>query len=213
MAWPEPIPADDLPPELAIGEQPFADDMLDLAIGAGDGAEVPDFPVLEEISRWQVDDDETAEWALRKLRATADELDRRRLQKEAWQERIEEWWRRASKPLQARRDFFEGALRDYMRRRREADPQVKSVALPSGIIGSRASKAKLRVVDEEALISWAKANSLSSLVRVREEVNRSALPGLPFRDRDGRPVDPVTGEFVPGLVLEPSDVAYWVKPS
>lgn len=124
---------------------------------------------LRSTLRWRVTDDPDAEWAMRKLAAVERERDDVREQAQLWRDEISRWERERCRPLDARAAFFEGALIDYLRELRDADPAVKSRKLPSGTISSRSSGAKVVIADADAVIAWAEAtldgDDLAAVVR------------------------------------------------
>src|SRR5437879_3345394 len=82
--------------------------------------------------RWRVEDDNAAEWAMRKLAETSRLLRNLTEQRAEWVDRIDSWHRQAAKPLERREAFFTFHLEDYALRRREADPTKRTLVLPSG---------------------------------------------------------------------------------
>lgn len=156
-----------LPPELALagGAEPLPEEAL-AQLDAEEGA--TDAALAEVVQTWRVDDDRLAEWAARKLTAVEREWSTIEEQAEGWVDEITRWRAERLRPLEARRRFFEGALTDYLRRRREEDPTVKTITLPSATLKSSARKAQAVVVDEAAVIAWAlaalEADDLATLV-------------------------------------------------
>lgn len=137
-----------LPPELALDEAPFDVDELE------NYDEDRDVPADHPARSWRIEDDGAAEWAMRNLvarRQTIDELARRR---DDWMARIDAWFAQASKGPARSAVFFEGALGDYQRRRREADEEAKSLVLPSGRITSTGTGGKATVENEEEVLTW-----------------------------------------------------------
>lgn len=188
MALTDPNP---LPPALAFpaGEEPitesdleaFVADVLQLAEDAaldpeavvGQIAEAREAGQVENLrpaERWRIEDDGAAEWALRHLVRIEAEEQEIAAQAAAWVAEIQRWAQERSKPLAARRAFFEGAALDYLRRLREEDPKIKSRKLPSGTIKSSASGAKVGIADEDAVVAWARehleGDELAAVVKV-----------------------------------------------
>lgn len=191
MALTEPNP---LPPALAFpaGEEPiseaalegFVADVLQLAEEAAVDLEaaveqVTQTPEASKAAHWRIEDDGAAEWALRHLaRIEAEEAEIAE-QAAAWVAEIQRWAEERSKPLIARRAFFEGAAADYLRRLREQDPKIKSRKLPSGTIKSTGSGAKVAIADEAAVIAWARehleGDELAAVVKITEKAMVSEL--------------------------------------
>lgn len=159
-----------IPPELAVADEPFDLDTLDLTI-AVDRQELADHVVLpsdrgedlqtahaeiEAVRRWHVEDDGAAEWAMRHLAA----IDRERAaiaeQANLWYERIREWEGAEFDRLSPRAKFFVNRLSEYALRVRADDPKRATISLPSGKISTRAAKAPtVEIEDEEAVLKWA----------------------------------------------------------
>lgn len=190
MALLDPVP---LPPELAA-PTPDADSWVDwvvayaleLADDAGvdvtvpaadlaDPASEPDDPALPEAARrWRITDDGSAEWAMRHVAGAEADLERLGAQAADWAERISEWFRHQSKPLLAKRAFFQAHLERYALEVRAADPKRKSVVLPSGVVKTHASSPRVQVADPEAALAWAREHDPAA-VKVVEDVLVSKL--------------------------------------
>lgn len=175
----DPLPAP-MPADFAMEAPPLTDADLDAFLAYVDQAEADDLPAvragsvvatLDEASanpgpfaehvraavpayRFSVDDDETAEWALRRLaeyEATLADLAEKR---DAWMRRIGEWFDQASRQPARRARFFTEHLEDYGRRHREANPKVATIHLPSGQIKTSKSSPAAEVVDDGAVADW-----------------------------------------------------------
>lgn len=118
-----------------------------------------DDPPGEARSRWQVDNDGGAEWAMRHVVEADDALRQLRWQADDWMARIEAWFAHRAKPLVARREFFAGHLERYaLAVREQTNGKTKTVTLPSGKVTTTGSSAKATVADEAAVVAWADEN-------------------------------------------------------
>ncbi len=173
---------------------------------AGDTETMP--PWVEDetlpapVGTWSVQSYGEAEWACAKVAAVDAELARINQQYQEWLERLNDWRNDAVKPLQERREFFAGRLSDYLRRLREENPRKKSLPLPSGKVSSHRQQPRAVVVDEVAVIKWARASDHAELIRVVESVRVDDLRKLVKVDGE-KVVDPSTGDVLPGVVVEP----------
>ncbi len=149
---------------------------------------------------WAIDCYGEAEWACAKVAAVDAELARIDQQYHEWLERLYAWHNEAIRPLEERREFFANHLGDYLRRLREADPRTKSLALPSGKVASRVTPARPVVVDEAAVIDWARASD-HDVVKVVESVRLAELRKVVVVDGE-KVVDPSTGDVLPGVAVE-----------
>lgn len=159
---------------------------------------------------WQIEDDATAEWALRMLLPARQELHDLEAQLAEWTEQLDAWMAGASAEALRRAQFFTHHLTDYALRRREATGQA-SVKLPSGTLATRRPEAPKVVVDDEpGLALWLQENApedkLPALVEWRPKVFAKPLADLVtvVAAEDGSlAVVNADGEPVPGVHAEP----------
>lgn len=126
---------------------------------------------LEEYeAHFRVDDDSQATWAMKKLREKVLKIrENERIAKEQL-DVIAEWLKDVNSALERDAAFFEGHLKDYMRRERN---NRKSIKLPWGTLKSTAST-KIEV--EPEFISWAQENDRDDLLRYpAPEPNKTAI--------------------------------------
>ena len=117
---------------------------------------------------WRISGVETAEWSLGKLATAEASLAQLNVQKRSWEQMLDRWWKQVSEPIQRTATFFRMQLEDYALREREQSPRdrrgqptIKSVALPSGVIQTRASAERFGVQSEIAVINWARGVRVS----------------------------------------------------
>lgn len=193
MALLDPVP---LPPELAA-PTPDADEWahaviqyaaelaeaegLDADAVAADLVANPDGHIKQDdpgpvgqAARWYITGDGSAEWAMRHVAEAEAELDRLGAQAADWAERINAWFQHQAKPALAKRAFFQAHLERYALEVRAADPKRKSVVLPSGVVKTHSSSARVQVADAEQALAWAKAHDPDA-VKVAEDVLVSKL--------------------------------------
>lgn len=163
-----PLPDPDLiPPELALDTPPVTDaEVAELVAMAAelalDPEQLPDLTDTVDGSpaRWRIEDDGAAEWAARKYAAAMAELEPIDQARARWVARIDTWYEQTAGPVLGTAAFFEGHLRDYVRRIRAASAgDIKSVRLPSARLWSRGSDTpKVVVTDKERAATWAEAH-------------------------------------------------------
>lgn len=156
-------------PDFLDTAPPLTDEQLDEFFGwEADGGpgqdQSPDRPAA---ARWQVNDRQGAEWAMRKLATAQGEAQGNEMLAQHWKAQVDAWLTQANADAERRIRFFDGALCDYLRRLREEDPKHKSERLPSGDIVSRTVPARPAVTDDERFLLWAK-DHLAAAVRVKE---------------------------------------------
>lgn len=134
-----------------------------------------------ERESWRIEDERAAEWVMRKLsrfRAREQELTELRVE---YQAQLEDWWQDATRGLAGDIKWATGALMDWAARRRDEDPEAKSIALPSGRVATRWVGERARAVDPSALaesLARARHPDYDKVVRAKVEVDANALNAL-----------------------------------
>ncbi len=162
---------------------------------------VDDETLLDAEESWSISSYGEAEWSMAKVSTVDAELARIDQQYEEWLQRLDNWRNAAVRPLQERREFFVGHLSDYLRRLRQENPRKKSLPLPSGKVSSRHQQPRAVIVDEAAVIEWARASDHAEVIRVVESVRLDDLRKLVKVDGE-KVVDPSTGDVLPGVAVE-----------
>jgi len=183
---------------------------LESYLSGFDPAELdPDAP-----EKFKVEDDASAEWAMKKLR----QLRRRqRTNSEIAEEearRLQEWLDAVNKPINQSALFFEGLLIDYaMRCRENSEDQRKTISLPAGKIATRSPAPKWDI-DAEVFLPWARLNN-PELIRVKEEpalqVIKDEFAGFPVVSHESI-VFTEDGEIVPGIIVREQDISITITP-
>lgn len=161
--------------------------------------------------------DKIASWAFRRLWLI--EQEKKRLTQSALEEtrRIEKWLDDAIRPLASDEAFFKGALTEYLRHirtERKEDPEnpkTKSYKLPTGTIEGRRPPERIEVLDETKFIDWALANGHKELVRIKREVDKTAIKKATVA-KDGVSVI-IEGERVPFVEAKRGDERFDAKPA
>lgn len=178
-------------------------------VPAPEGA--PD-PLDDDAPLWEIESDDAACWALRKVGRAHRELMRLQQVAEYEVDGIQQWLDEASSPLARTVGFFEGKLIAYRRRLEDENPDLPlTYKLPGGDITRRAGRARTVVVDEEAFTSWA-LEEAPDAVAVKPLTSKLLGKESPFDVTDtGAVVDRRTGELVPGVQVSPGSPTYGVK--
>jgi len=160
---------------------------------------------------FKIDNDDKAEWAVRKIKQARQNIERRKAFVQAEIERLQAWQWMLDERDQTTIDWMIGMLAPYFESLRPRLGKRKSYPLPSGILQVRSTPIQYTRNDDE-LLSYARQ---IGLVRVKEtpdwaEIKRRLRPA---GDRPGDPVvDVETGEIVPGVtVQEPEREVFSVK--
>ncbi len=226
-----PIDDDDLATLVQILADQADDDGTDVAtvvdsvIGGMDttdtGPSVPEIAV-----GYRLPDLGAAEWAMRKMREAHEHLTAVEAQAMQWAREVADYAERESRAAAATATYMAGLLEDYTRRRRDEDPNVKTVRLLSGVVETTAHKASVEVVDEAALVEWAREHAPTAVVEVpvSYKVPAAAVKALGsivedhHQEAEDGPVVTVRsfvtagGEKVPGVEVKAPRLAVRVKP-
>lgn len=150
--------------------------------------------------RFVVDDEDKANWAMRKLarlrRRQAANVETANKERA----RIDEWVTSENDTLERQAQFFEALLIEFHLGELGRDPKRKTIKLPTGIIESRARQAQVDV-DIEAFIEWARKER-PEFIRTKFEVEKAAVKEAAVKD----------GEVLPHVTVTPLDRSFTVKP-
>ncbi len=144
-------------------------------------------------------------WAVERLGEAQAEIAENEALKVQAIARIEARVAKLNETVRAAAARLEDHVRAYMTMHRDelVRGKKKSRSFPSGTVGWRMKPARLVVVDEAALLAWAKSQPVEEdLVRVKYEVNKKALD-VAFAS---------TGEVPPGCNVQSEEETPYVKP-
>ena len=150
------------------------------------------YPEHIEQESFQVTDQQSAEWTVRKI---AEHRRRQREVDELYQAelyRLKKWMEKETEKEQNSILHLENLLMPW------AQEQGKSVSLPSGRVRFRKVPDKF-IYDDRAVIEWAKAN-LPEAVRIKEEPDKATIKAHVK----------ATGELPDGLTIEPQEPKFEV---
>lgn len=163
---------------------------------------------IAEAARWQIEDDRTAEWAMRRLASAQSAVEDTKLLAAEWIGRVQAWADQRCRGAEATAAFFEHHLADFALRRRDADPKAKSVVLPSGVVRTVSHAERVVVAEEGPFLAWAYV-SLPRGIDYDQVVKVTRKPIVSgIRDRVRIVGDAVLyeDEIVPGLAVAPASV-------
>lgn len=154
-----------------------------------------------------ISDNESANWALRKIKEYTDIKTANNALAISETEKIEVWNKKENDKAQASIDYFQGLLGAYALKQRQANPKFKSLKLPNGKIKFVSPGAKY-VYNDKEIVEYLKKTDRLDLVNTKttEEPKKNEIKKL-FIAQGNRLIDPDTGEFVEGVTVEkPEDV-------
>lgn len=166
-----------------------------------------------EATEFTIDDEQKANWALRKLR----ELEQEKKQNEEFarreKEKIDAWLEQENAKLDQQIAFFEGKLAVFADQIKQENPKFKSKRLPNGSFGYRKEPDKLIVQDEEKLIASLEVGGRDDLIKVKKLPDKRLMKKTLTVIDGGRVVDPETGMIVEGVVVETGQECFRWKTS
>lgn len=138
----------------------------------------PGTPADDERERWHIEDNYGAEWVMRKLAHAAERLAAVDAEHAIYLDQLAEWRSHEVGPLERDIAWATGLLEEWARKLREADPEHKTVHLPSGKVATRWVPPHPRVEDPGAVAeSLARLHhpSYDSIVSARVVIDTPAL--------------------------------------
>lgn len=146
-----PIPAELMP-------QPLTEEEVEKLI---------DEATTVEATRWTIEDDGAAEWAMRKVAEAQYRINVDSANAAEWKRRIDAWL--ADRSLRDQRvvSYFTGVLREYaLRVREQSKGKRKSVDLASGVVRTTKTGGRVTVEGDEAFTAWAMDAGRLDLLRI-----------------------------------------------
>ena len=165
----------------------------------------------EEVTKesFQVTDDSSANWALRKIKHFMDQQKENNALAEAEIEKIEAWATAENGHIQQNIDYFQSLLATYALKKRDEDPKFKSQKLPYGRIKFVKQQPKFNYNDDQLIESLKKAER-TDLIKVKETPDKAAVKKL-FVVHEDKLINPETGEVVEGVQIEHREDAFKVE--
>lgn len=137
---------------------------------------------------------DTANWALKKLRAIEEKQSEIISLADSEIERINQWKERELSKYKSCKEHFEGLLTEYYLSERAKDKRFR-LSTPYGKVSSRKIH-KWIYEDESQLLNYLKENN-SEAIKVKEEIDKSVLKKI-FKNG----VNQDTGELLHGVRVE-----------
>lgn len=132
-----------------------------------------DIPEKEQKERFKVEDLQSADWCLRKIRAGEQKKKEMQEFANAEIERIQMWLKNETAKIDDSQEFFKGLLSEYLYEQRKVDPKFK-ISTPNGTVSTRKKQPKW-AYDEAKLLEFLKQNGKYQYIRIKEEINKAEL--------------------------------------
>lgn len=195
------------PTEAAREGEALTLDMMDELVLPGDAEE--DAPASDE--RWRITDDGCADWALKKIKAEKDELDRITELGKQEISRITEQIERAQRRYESNTAYLTSLLAEYFEtvEHKRTKAGTETYRLLHGQLVKKPATIKAEP-DHEKLVKWLRENGYESLVKVEESARWGELKKqLRFVGTVATIAD--TGELVEGINATEQPPAFSVK--
>jgi len=151
--------------------------------------------IEEEKAYFKIENLESASWAFKKLQELNKQFDTNNIFANKELNKILEWQKKENETIESSKLYFEGLLQEYYRGLKADNPKAK-ISTPWGRVSSRKQPDKW-TYNELDTIAWLKANQRNSLIRIKEELDKTE-----FKKLYSKGVDLETGEQIPGIKIE-----------
>jgi len=165
-------------------------------------------PIEEVRERFQIKDLSAMNWALRKLSALEKSHREDTDLLNAEYGRITKWYDKQSHSYNGSKDFLEGLIKEYAATQRVIDPKWKGSKTPYGAVGFR-KQSKWDYGDEKALVKYLET-SFSFLLKVEKTPMKAEIK-KDFIAVNGKAVNKITGEILPGISINELDPVVTIK--
>ncbi len=157
--------------------------------------------IAAENEGFVVDNDQKADWAIRKLAVIRRKQAENKAIYDAETIRITEWLSTVNTALDKDALYFEAVLTPYALLQRSEGR--KTVTLPHGTLKTTAGQSRIEFKDESKFIEWAKVND-PALLRIKTDVDKSALKVL--ITEEGVLIS-TQGEIIPDVEVVPGQTS------
>jgi phage host-nuclease inhibitor protein Gam len=150
-----------------------------------------------------VDDDQKADWALRKIAAVKAQQADIKAQSEEQMNVIKQWEKEQTERLEKDVEYFTGMCVSYATQKRENDPKFKTQKLPHGKIGFRKQQPQWNFTDDAAELL--KKSGYTDLIREKPELEKAKIKKAFTYTENGQVVNPDTGELIKVITVDVRD--------
>jgi|SRR5690625_338928 len=156
--------------------------------------------IVEEKERFKIENDEQAEWALRKIIESENEEERVNQFAETQIRQIENWRAKQLEKTFNDKEYFNGLLSEYLHSKRQEDKDFKSITLPSGNVGFRKKPAKW-IYKDEVVLKTLEGENLNDFIKVEKKLDKRAIKKA-FEVVDGKVINAETGQVIEGIEIQ-----------
>ena len=159
--------------------------------------------------RFKITDLSSMNWALRKLSALGKNHAEEFELANAEIDRIQSWFKKQDEAFQYSKQFIEGLIGKYAKEQRKLDEKWKGKS-PYGKVGFRKQQPMWDYGDEDKLVKYMEENGLSDMVKIEKKPMKAELK-LALIVKDEKAINALTGEVVPGIMVEDREPVLTIK--
>lgn len=160
-------------------------------------------------SGFKIENDEQANWALRKIMHIEEEIEASRELADAEIKKIKSWLEKTEKQLNNDKEYFEELLLEYAKQEKIHEQRKKSKALPNGRIRFRKVPAKWEM-DNKKVVEELERIGRTDLIRIKKEPKKTDIKRELVVNK-GKAVLPETGEVIDGITVLDQGLKFEVK--
>lgn len=166
---------------------------------------------IETREEFQITDDKTAEWAIKKIKAAEDEYVRLMELVQAERKELDRKAEELSKHLESETGYLKGLLFKYFETVEKKETKTQqSYKLLSGSLVLRKSSVKIVKPDETKLVEFMENNGYENLVETKKSAKWSDFK-KEIEIKDGQVILDDTGEVLDWIVTEEDPGRFEVK--
>lgn len=149
--------------------------------------------------RFKVQDDEQANWALRKIARVDEKLAESRETAKKEIDKVKTWLEQTEKQLNSEREYFEGLLLEYALEMGLDKAKKRSKALPNGRFRFKKQGEDWRI-DNDVVISQLESLGLDHLIKVEKKPKKAEIK-KEVKVHNGKAVHAESGELIEGITV------------
>lgn len=154
-----------------------------------------------EPAQFQIDDQEKASWAARRILQSQNRIEERKAAGKRFKERIDSWLAQANQSDEETIERLSALLEPYLEDQLSGKKKGKSIKVFGATIGLRKQPEKVSVVDRERAIIYCKEHYPDALI-IKTDLSKSELKKISKN-----------GVFIPGVLLDGGTEKLYVKES
>lgn len=152
----------------------------------------------EQSEQFKIENDEQANWVLRKIARIDEQLEDSRETAKREIEKIKAWLEHTEKQLNNEREYFEHLLKEYAFKMGLHEQRKRSKALPNGRFRFKKQQPIWEI--KPSVVEELEQRGYVHLIRIKKEPDKSKIKKA-FEFQGGKVFDPETGETIEGITV------------